>query len=62
MNVQFKTNLLLQGDTTMATIQINLDLARYSENDLYRLLGMGIISSTEFKTELERRDNIEESN
>lgn len=45
----------------MTTIHIQLDLARYSENDLYRLLGMGIISSDEFKAELQRRDSSEES-
>lgn len=45
----------------MTTIQISIDLARYSENELYRLLGMGIISSDEFKAELQRRDSAEES-
>lgn len=40
---------------TNQTITVSLDLARYPLNQLYNLLGLGLISRAEYLAELDRR-------
>lgn len=41
--------------TEQQTIQTNLDLSRYSINQLYNLLCLGILSRAEYVAELDAR-------